>query len=188
MKFCSKLFVTVLTLVVSLHYFCQVNDCADQLLQICHYTSPNTWDQFLSDKSVTYKLQVAPRIIQAKEQYSIHVEPSLNELYEKVHEKAIRPATVFVMKYYENFDAAPYKNCILKNVALIRHKFWFYYNISVKPVVLRISEKYGLCDKCGQVRSMLIPYCSKVHAIFESVKAQVGLKCICAKELSLIHI
>ncbi|CCD26880.1 She10p NDAI_0I03120 [Naumovozyma dairenensis CBS 421] len=165
----TKYIVTLITIVVSLHYYCQVNDCSGNLQQVCHYTTPKVWDSILSSKVPAYNEYVSPGLLQVKEKYSTYIQPHLSPYCSIVHEKVITPSIACSKKTFAKIKFSPFRECLSKHGSTVQKKVNLYYNIYIQPYYVKFVQPYT-----NKLCPFVAPVCHQVKNQFDTFKQMVG--------------
>lgn len=165
MRFYTRFFVALITLTLSLHYYCSVSECSAELQQVCRYTSPVVWDEFLVEKNEFYKDHMHPVVELVQREYAVRLQPQIVKLRDDVHDNAYIPVANFVSQRYEST-----LQWVVESVGQLRRKVSFYYNVFVKPRIQRIVYYCKLDEFCAAAHSKLGPFLEKIRFIWHYLR------------------
>lgn len=153
-------------LTVSLHYYCQINECSTELQQICHYTTPVTWNELLLKHNTLYRESINPAVLSVHEEYSSRIKPHLLTLGSDIHHKVYSPVVALVKKQYADFDCQQQCDWISKKTAGIRRQLWFYYNVVFKPYAQKLIYYCKIDQVCSKVHATLGPFLERIRFVW----------------------
>lgn len=153
-------------LTVSLHYYCQINECSTELQQICHYTTPSSWNELLLKHNTLYRESLSPALLSVHEEYSSRIKPHLLTLGGDIHHKVYSPVVASVKKQYAEFDYQKHCDWISKKTAGIRRQLWFYYNVVVKPYAQKLIYYCKIDQVCSKVHAKLGPFLERIRFVW----------------------
>lgn len=170
MRFFAKFAVALATLTLALHYFCRVTECSVELQTVCHYTSPARLNELLLENNVFYRDQVHPVVVLVHEEYAKRVEPNILKLGNDIYENVYVPVVVCVEDKYESLNLDKYTKWFLKELAAIRRKIVFYYNVVVRPSIQKVIYRCRLDGVCSSINEKLGPLLEKLRFVWHYLR------------------
>lgn len=170
MRLFTRFAAVLLTLTLSLHYYCRVSECSVELQNACRYTSPAGINQLLLEKNVFYRDQVHPVVVLVQDEYTKRLEPRVLKLGSDLYRKVYLPVAVSAREHCGSVDLSSYTGWFVKQFARLRRKVAFYYNVTLKPSVQRVVYYCKLDEVCKGIHAKLGPFLEKVRLFLHYVR------------------
>ncbi|EDO15853.1 hypothetical protein Kpol_507p15 [Vanderwaltozyma polyspora DSM 70294] len=179
MKCFTKLVALLATLIVSLHFYCDIKGCSDELNQVCHYTNPIVWNQVIANDCSYYRRNISPHFITVYDKYNVSVKPNVIH-YINEAQVYIEPATDKIVKFYNDYELQQYVDLSVEYAKLGYERTLSYYRVTLRPLGLHLKTQIGLDNVCDQAHAKVIPFlksyniptsCEEMRPHLEIVKA-----------------
>lgn len=170
MKILTKFFLLVVAITWSLHYYCQLGQCSTQLQTVCHYTTPSIWEGLLVEKNEFYREQLNPKVKDLKfrfeyisTEYRKKIVPKLLDLGDYFYFEFVSPRIDDACQFWQEFEFRPYREWSLTQLRWIFERSSFYYNVYLRPNLIKLDDKCGLSEKYQDIYGKLSPVVSRMY-------------------------
>lgn len=103
-------------------------------------------------------------------EYAHRIKPPLLRLGEDLERKVYTPLVVCVKEQYSNFDSEPYVEWVYRRLNAVTRKIRFYYNVFVKPRIMKLLYQLKLDEYCYRIHNRIGPFLEKARFILHCLR------------------
>lgn len=162
MKTFTRLVTVLVTLIVSLHYYCEINGCPDQLTDICTLTNPIVWNVHLSKENEYYKETISPYVVNIHQKYSTVVKP---QVISYINDITVYSAPVVqkAATLYKDLDVQSYVLIASQHIKILKNKVCFFHHTTLKPLLSPVKDQLHSDEVCEKFHARINPVLEKAN-------------------------
>lgn len=162
MKTFTRLVTVLVTLIVSLHYYCEINGCPEQLTDICTLTNPIVWNVHLSKENEYYKETISPYVVNIHQKYSTVVKP---QVISYINDITVYSAPVVqkAATLYKDLDVQSYVLITSQHIKILKNKVCFFHHTTLKPLLFQVKDQLHLDEVCEKFHARINPVLEKAN-------------------------